>query len=464
MIRRYAGLVAITLAGLLIRLVSVNRWPLWSDEALTLIIAQWPLKTLFLVPIDPTPGLYYALHKVLLGSSVGVAPARSLSVAAGTLLIPAAYFLARQARIPALLAASLVALTFPLIDYSQEARAYSLLVLLVTLSAGFFLWWARARRPALLAGCLAFALLAFYTHFAALFWVGPLIVAVLWTGRRQTVPLLLAMAILAVPEISRLAHYPQAGFSWLLQATPGQAADTLSRALLPFRPPAIWALLVAGLLAWRIWLHRSALRTWARANPFAAVVLLILLAVPVEVWLFGIVLKPIFMTRTILIAVPGFLLALALLLKFEDRLVRVAVVGAYAASLLVTGTMRPREDWRAIAQRVSGGTVLVCQLWQAPAMRHALPDDAKMVVRDGRYLLEIEGRPWSVAYYRVLTDDTERARAVQAGQHLNLGLYPVWAVRNGSVATLAPAPATLAEAIRTCDSHPADNASKYQAD
>jgi hypothetical protein len=335
--------------------------------------------------------------------------------------------------------------------------------LLVVLSAGFFIWWGRSGRLPLLVGSLTFALLAFYTHFTAIFWLGPLVVAAVWTGRRRAVAPLLGMAILAIPEISRLAHYPQSGFSWLLQANISEAADTLIRALLPFRPPAVWGLLVALLLAWRIWVHRSALRTWAMSNRSAAATLLILLAVPLEAWLFGFALKPIFMTRTILIAVPGFLLALALLLRFEHRLVRVGVVGIYAAGLLATGTMRPREDWRAIAQRVGGDTVLMCQLWRAPAMKHALPD-ARVVARNGRGFLAIEGDPWPVAYFRVLIDNAAKARAVQAGHDLKGTIYPVWAVRTGSVDTLGRAPTTLAEAAQICDSNAADSAPRYRAD
>ena len=468
MIRRHAGLVAIVVIGFLVRIVSINKWPLWSDEALTLIVAQWPLKTLFLVPVDPTPGLYYALHKVLLGPLVGVAAARSISLAAGTLLIIATYFLAKQARLPALLASALVALSFPLIDYSQEARAYSLLVLLVILSAGFFLCWAQHKRRPLLVASLMLALLAFYTHFTAIFWMGPLALTAAWIGKRAAVTPLLATGILAIPEVSRLAHYHRPGFSWLLQATPLQAADTLSRAFLPFRASAIWALPLVLVVAWRVWAHRAQLNAWAVANRAAAAVLLILLAVPLEVWMFGFVLNPIFMTRTILIAVPGFLLALALLLKFEHSLVRVGVVALYAASLLVTGTTRPKEDWRVIAERVRGGTVLMCQLWQVPAIEHALSDGGavgmKIVAGNGEGLLEFGGEPWQIVYFRSLTNDEDMLRARLAGQRLSEGLYPVWPVRNGSAATLSAQPTTLGQAIQICGSHPEDNAQKYEAE
>lgn len=464
MIRRYSGLLAVTLVGLILRLVNINDWPLWSDEALTLLIAQWPLQTLFLIPADPTPGLYYALHKALLGPFAQVATARSISVVAGTLLIPTSYFLAKQARVPAVLTAALVALSFPLIDYSQEARAYSLLVLLVTLSAGSFLWWARTERLGLLVASLGFALAAFYTHFSAIFWVGPLTLAAIWTGKRRAVSPLLAMAILAVPELSRLAQYHQPGFSWLLQASPTRAANTFARAVLPFRLSGGLALAVALLLGWRMWVHRDALARWVKANRSAAIVLMIFLTVPLAAWLFGFALKPIFMPRTILLALPGILLAMALLLHFEHRLVRAGVIALYAMSLLVTGTMRPREDWRGVARRVGSDAVLMCQSWQAAAMKHALGHDSRVLLVYGDSLLEIEGAPWQLAYFNALTHDETKRRALQQGQAVEGSLYPVWAIRTGSTSTMAANPTTLDQAIRICSANRADEAPRYQVD
>lgn len=464
MIRQYAGLIAVTLAGLLVRTVGVDEWPLWGDEALTLIVAQWPLKTLFLLPVDPTPGLYYAFHKALLGPFVDVAAARSISVAAGTLLIPASFFLARKAQGPAVLTAALVALSFPLIDYSQEARAYSMLVLLVTLSAGFFVWWGRAGQLPLLAVSLLFGVLAFYTHFTAVFWVGPLGLAAAWMGRRQAIPLLLAMAILAVPEVSRLAHYHQQAFVWLLQASPSQAMDTVTRAVLPFRISGGWALLVALAIGVRAWMRRSQLVSWANANRAGAVAILVLLSVPLTVWLFGYIIKPIFMTRAFLISIPGFMFALALLLSFEHQSVRFGVVALYVGSLLVTGTMRPRENWSGIAQRVGGDTILMCQPAQGVAMQHATGGDRRILLRNGDGVIEIDGQPWQIAYFNWLTSDEVKRRAERKGRSIDWGLYPVWAVRTGSTTTLAEKPTTLAQAIRICDSNRADNAPQYRAE
>ena len=140
------GLAAIVAIGFALRAVNIDDQPLWGDEALTLMIAQWPLVALFTVPNDPTPGLYYALHKLLIGPHAGVVAARSISLVAGTATIIATYAWAKACRISALPAAAFTALSFALVDYSQEARAYSLLVLFVALSGWAFVHWIRKRR------------------------------------------------------------------------------------------------------------------------------------------------------------------------------------------------------------------------------------------------------------------------------------------------------------------------------
>ena len=197
-----------------------------------------------------------------------------------------------------------------------------MLVLLVALSATFFMRWSRTRQPGALFGTLATCLLAFYTHFGSVFWIGPAVMGLLWLGRRQMVGPLALTAILAVPELLRISRYPSEGFVWLAQATPLQAADTLSKALLPFRPAVAWLLPAALLIGWRAFAHRARINAWARANPGAALAIGILASVPMLVWLFGLVARPVFMTRTILIGMPGAMLAIALLLKFEQRIAR----------------------------------------------------------------------------------------------------------------------------------------------
>jgi hypothetical protein len=457
-------LTAISLAGFLVRIVEIDRWPLWGDEALTPLIAQWPLKILFLAPVDPTPGLYYALHKLFLGPMVGVAAARSISLLCGALLIPAAYFLAREARIPALLSAALVALSFPLIDYSQEARAYSPLVLMVTLSAAFLIRWWRLREPLALFATLMTCFLAFYTHFGSAFWIGPAVLAIFWRGRRQVIAPLLLTGVAAVPELLRIARYPSGGFVWLAQATPIEAADTLAKALLPFRPAAGWLLVAMLVTGWRVWVHRSRIGDWARANPGAAAAIGILALAPVLVWLFGLVTRPVFMTRTILIGVPGAMVAMALLLKFEQRIARFAVLALYAISLLVTGTTRQKEGWGEVAERVGNDPILMCEPWQVAAMRQVTSGDNRMFLKREDGLAEMGGRPWQRAYFETMSDQQQMAEALRRGQQASASLYPVWPVRSGQIVTGMTAPVTLSQAIRLCELDEASRRPRYIAD
>jgi hypothetical protein len=457
------GLAGVTLVGLLIRLVEIDRWPLWSDEALTLIIAQWPVKSLFLNAVDPTPGLYYALHKLLLGPMVGAAEARSISLLCGTLLVPATYFLAREARVPALLSASLVALSFPLIDYSQEARAYSLLVLLVTLSAAFFVRWSTSRRPGPLIATLLTCLLAFYTHFTSVFWIGPAILAIIWFGRRRSVAPLLVTAILAVPELFRIVRFPSDGFVWLAQATPVEAADSLARMLLPFRPVAIWLLAAALLLGWRAWVHRPQVKAWALANPGGAMAIAILAAVPVMAWLFGLLARPVFMTRTILIAVPGFILGFALLMKFEQRIARFIVVACYGVSLIVTGTTRQKEDWRGVAERAGSDAILLCEPGQVVAMRHASGGRNRLFLLRDDGLAEVGGDPWQRSLFAIVSEK-RMTEALKRGAGADKALYPVWPVRSGQLVTPSLAPVKLGQAIALCERDQASRRPRYIAD
>lgn len=448
--QRLLLLLAITAAGIALRFVNIDRWPLWGDEAMTLLIAQYPLKTLFVQPVDPTPGLYYALHKLLLGPFVDAGQARYIALVCGTLLIPAAYWLAKEAKVPALLTAALVALSFPLIDYSQEARAYALLILLICFSAIFFIRWSRARRLPDLLLTLTFCLFAFYTHPVSVFWIGPIAISILWMGRRQSLLPLVLAAVLAVPELLRIGRYPDDGFVWLTQATPAQAADTIARAILPFRPGYPWLAVALAVATWRLWVHRRGLLEWSSANPAAAVVLATLLAEPLLIWLFGLVTTPIFMTRTILPAVPAFMLAMALLMRFEQRLARFAVVSLYAASIAVTGTTRAKEQWDVIAKRVGDDKVLLCQPWKAAAMGHARGSGEPLLLRYDNGVAELGGSPWAVVFYDSLTSKRRMAEAHRRAARLDARLYPVWPVRSGLASELPPAPTTLMEARQSC--------------
>jgi hypothetical protein len=102
------------------------------------------------------------------------------------------------------------------------------------------------------------------------------------------------------------------------------------------------------------------------------------------------------MPRTILISAPGFFMLVSLILDFESRLAQRAVVAVYAINLLLTGTVRQKEDWRSVndllASNVqSGDVILLCPGWKVFAFRHALAEQLQAPL-----LIEMNGRPMQI--------------------------------------------------------------------
>lgn len=191
------------------------------------------------------------MHKLLISDSASLAGIRAISLVCGVALIPlvALFGTIVGGRRVGLLSAGLVVLSAPLIDYSQEARAYALLVLLIMASAVGLLLMLRAiatgdkppvRQAFVFATC---ALLAFYTHFIALFWIGPAVFLVALTAARtpdasvqRTVRLtILAMILFVIPGAARLfaSVTTNIGFNWLPQARTDQFFATLAEQILP---------------------------------------------------------------------------------------------------------------------------------------------------------------------------------------------------------------------------------------
>lgn len=435
----------ITLIGLGLRVWQIARVPLWSDEALTAIIAHWPYLDLLRQPVDPSGALYYWLHKALIPDGASAVISRSISLVAGVFIIPLTYIAARLAIGPraGLVAAGLAALSRPLIDYSQEDRSYSILLLLVLASAiGLLRWGQELARPEPKTGPLVLfggtVVLAQYTHLVAAFWsvtaFHAAISETLRNGSSRAKRWVLAVSgvtlLFLIPEAWRLVrHVTNIGtLGWLRQASFAQFLQTVADSWLPsglwqnrwwdadsgtvFLVPAI-----AGLLVWT-WLHRDRRRTLA--NPFAPTVIVGLLLFPLFVWLFGFAFSPIFMQRTILPSILGFILVLALIGNASRPLVACGLLAAYAASVLLAGTVRVREPWREVVARVSGGVqsgdaVIVCPIWKYPAFRVAmakgLPAPSYLLRRGEMLAIEAPlgaDRQWEDTFYRAILRDGGR--------------------------------------------------------
>jgi 4-amino-4-deoxy-L-arabinose transferase-like glycosyltransferase len=139
--RRYSRvlLAAIVALAIGLRLVNISEYSAWEDEAATINYARLPLGTLAGGGFDPgNPSGYYLLIKAWMAlfgqNELGL---RLLSVAFGVATIPAVFALARRISGSAavgLAAGLLLACSARHIYYSQEIRAYALLLLLATTS------------------------------------------------------------------------------------------------------------------------------------------------------------------------------------------------------------------------------------------------------------------------------------------------------------------------------------------
>jgi mannosyltransferase len=188
-----ALLVAIVVAAAAIRFAGLGSQSWSPDEGVTVGLMRLSFGDLFTAVrhSESTPPLYYALAwlwaKVFGLNEYGL---RSLSALAGTLTVPVAYLAgaALVTRRAGLAVAALAAFSPLLVWYSQEARSYALLVLLVTASFLFFargrlVWWA----------VLSAAALA--THYFAVFVVVPEAAWLAWRERRRAAgPLVLVVA------------------------------------------------------------------------------------------------------------------------------------------------------------------------------------------------------------------------------------------------------------------------------
>jgi mannosyltransferase len=200
------ALVALAAA---LRFARIGHQSFWYDEGFTAVLVHHsPGQMLGLLPkTELTPPLYYCILWIwahIFGyGEVGL---RSLSALAGIATIPVLYAAGTKlvSERAGLIAAALAACNPLLIWYSQEARSYAVLFLLVALS---LLAFAHARSPrptrrALVAWALA-ASLTLLTHYFGVLVVLPEAAWLLWVHRRDR-RILLAVAVVGAVGLALL--------------------------------------------------------------------------------------------------------------------------------------------------------------------------------------------------------------------------------------------------------------------
>lgn len=198
----------LTALGMALRLPTLDRQSFWLDELVTVLLLDRGLgDVLAEIPrTEATPFVYYVVAWAW-GSVFGLGEVglRLLSAIAGTAVIPVAYAAAvgLVSRRAGIVAAGLVATNPLLVWYSQEARSYSLLVLLGAASLLAF-GHALHGRHGWLAAWAALSALAIATHYFAAFLVAA---EVVWLLVRLSERRRVVLASL-LPGATLLAHVP----------------------------------------------------------------------------------------------------------------------------------------------------------------------------------------------------------------------------------------------------------------
>src|SRR3984957_15840842 len=183
-------LLLLTAGGTAIRLTYLARKPFWFDECFSVEVARinWPSFLHLLWRREANMSLYYLLLRIWLQFASAQNQSefflRSLSVIFAAATLPAIYWLATLLydRRVALIATALLAFNAYHVRYAQEARSYSLFVLLTTLSSGFLVAFLRRPSRRLRTGYILTSILAVYAHLYAL-----LLVVAHWLILRQIV-------------------------------------------------------------------------------------------------------------------------------------------------------------------------------------------------------------------------------------------------------------------------------------
>jgi 4-amino-4-deoxy-L-arabinose transferase-like glycosyltransferase len=169
--------LAVVAAGAALRFATLDVQSFWIDEGYTVRLLRMDLSGLLhgIPRTEETPPLYYVVAWLWTRAfGTGEVGVRSLSALLGAATIPVAYLFGRRllSHRAGITAAALAAFNPLLVWYSQEARAYSLLVLLAAASMLLAIE-AGDRGGRALPGWAAVSALALATHYFALFVVVP---------------------------------------------------------------------------------------------------------------------------------------------------------------------------------------------------------------------------------------------------------------------------------------------------
>jgi 4-amino-4-deoxy-L-arabinose transferase-like glycosyltransferase len=185
-------LIVLTIIGIFLRFYNLGFNSLWLDEASTYTISVKSFADIWQVTASGefNPPLFYWAEHIMLMLGNNEVILRFIPALLGVLTIPLFYLIGKEFldRNAGIIAAAACTVSPFLIYYSQEARAYMMMLFFVALATIFFL---RAMKSGSLIHWILFGVfsaLAFWSHFYAFVMIGALVLCALieWAPRIRT--------------------------------------------------------------------------------------------------------------------------------------------------------------------------------------------------------------------------------------------------------------------------------------
>jgi mannosyltransferase len=323
---RRLPLLILVAAGTIIRLLFLARKPFWFDETFSVALARmrWSSLLRVLAWREANMSLYYFALRIWLHlaprSDQSEFFIRSLSVIFAAATIPAIYWLASLIynRRVALLSATLLTFNAYHVRYAQEARAYSLFLLLATLSSGFLVAYIRDPSRTHRRLYILCSILAAYAHLYALLLLAAQALALRCLYRRDTEDrrssdlrrIWATIAIAVLPLVIFVAKTGAGPIRWIHRPGPH---DLLAFAE-HLAGNSSWSLLLIFVVASILAVIPIARRLTARAQNWEvwrAQFLLLWLFFPIVLTIALSIIRPVFLPRYLIFCLPPLVILVA---------------------------------------------------------------------------------------------------------------------------------------------------------
>jgi mannosyltransferase len=369
-------LAGIVILAALFRLAALNR-SFWSDEVFSVVLVSenWGRFFKIIRGSELNMSAYYVLLRFWSWGGTSEVMIRSLSVMLALATLIVLYVLGQRllGTREALVASLLLAVNGFHVAYSQEARGYSLVVLLVTLSTLFFVRSVEQPSRSDSLGYILSSVAAVYAHFLAALmlpaqWISLLLMRREDVPRRSLIAGTRIIGVLLLPVaffilfrnqgqidwVDRLSLAELSGLAYALAGWPCITHSCAPFGLEASVLVAVYALacLAGVMVCVKVWLtHNKSLESWHHAIVLTSFFVPVLLAIGIS---FA---KPLLVPRFLLISLPALTLLVALGIctirpPWLLGVALAAVVGLEALGSLDYYKRAEIEDWRGVVQDI----------------------------------------------------------------------------------------------------------------